>query len=108
MLARKPLVSVLLGVFALSIALLSVAPRTARTPTALGSWWIVPGTSWFACSSTGFMRGGSQASLFLAPIATVVLVFAWISVRTPPPVVLQSNQDPNSQFHGNATSIAIT
>ena len=45
---------------------------------------------------TGFMRVGSQASLFLAPIATVVLVLAWISVRTPPSFVLDSSYTPNS------------
>jgi hypothetical protein len=52
------------------------------------------------------MRVGSQASLFLAPIATVVLVFAWISVRTPPSFVLQSDYEPNSQVYDRNTSIA--
>ena len=52
------------------------------------------------------MRVGSQASLFLAPIATGVLVFAWISVRTPPSFVLQSDYEPNSQVYDRNTSIA--
>ncbi len=50
------------------------------------------------------MRVGSQASLFLAPIATVILVFAWISVRTPPSFVLESDYQPNSQINDTGST----
>ena len=62
---------------ALGLILVGVALRAE-----LGGWWILPAGLLWAFFWTGFMRVGSQASLFLAPIATVVLVFAWISVRT--------------------------
>ncbi len=47
------------------------------------------------------MRVGSQASLFLAPIATFVLVTAWINERTPPSFVLESTYEPNSYTSGS-------
>jgi hypothetical protein len=104
--ANKPLVPVLLGVFALAIAFLFAAFRAATPATELGGWWILPAGLLWAFFWTGFMRVGSQASLFLAPIATVVLVLAWISVRTPPSFVLQSDYEPNSQVYDRNTSIA--
>ena len=104
--AKKPLVPVLLGVFALAIAFLFAAFRAATPATELGGWWILPAGLLWAFFWTGFMRVGSQASLFLAPIATVILVFAWISVRSPPSFVLQSDYEPNSQVYDRNTSIA--
>ena len=104
--ANKPLVPVLLGVFALAIAFLFAAFRAATPATELGGWWILPAGLLWAFFWTGFMRVGSQASLFLALIATVILVFAWISVRTPPSFVLQSDYEPNSQVYDRNTSIA--
>lgn len=102
--ANKPLVPVLLGVFALAIAFLFAAFRAATPATALGGWWILPTGLVWAFFWTGFMRVGSQASLFLAPAATVVLVLAWISVRTPPGFVFESSYQPNSYTYGTATS----
>ena len=40
--ANKPLVPVLLGVFALAIAFLFAAFRAATPATELGGWWILP------------------------------------------------------------------
>lgn len=94
--ANKPLVPVLLGVFALAIAFLFAAFRAATPATEMGGWWILPAGLLWAFFWTGFMRVGSQASLFLAPIATFVLVTAWINVRTPPSFVLDSSYEPNS------------
>lgn len=100
--ANKPLVPVLLGVFALAIAFLFAAFRAATPATEMGGWWILPAGLLWAFFWTGFMRVGSQASLFLAPIATFVLVTAWINVRTPPSFVLDSSYQPNSYtFDGN-------
>jgi hypothetical protein len=78
--ATKPMVPVLLGVFAVVIALLFAAARGGDS----GGWWIlVTGLAW-AVFWTGFMRVGSQSSLIFAPAATVVLCAAWISVRPLP------------------------
>lgn len=77
--AETPLVPVLLGVFAMVIALLFAA---ARGPE-LGGWWMVVAGLLWAFFWTGFMRVGSQLSLFLAPIATLLLVLGWIGIRTP-------------------------
>lgn len=94
--ANKPLVPVLLGVFAVALAFLFAAFRAATPASELGGWWIVPVGVLWAFFWTGFMRVGSQASLFLAPIATAVLVTAWINVRTPPSFVLNSTYETNS------------
>ena len=76
----KPMVPVLLGAFAVVIALLFAAARGGDA----GGWWIVvAGLIWAFCWM-GFMRIGAQASLVLAPAATVVLCAAWISVRPLP------------------------
>lgn len=101
---NKPLVPVLLGVFALAIAFLFAAFRAATPATELGGWWILPVGFIWALFWTGFMRVGSQASLFLAPIATVVLVLAWISVRTPPSFVFDTTYETNSLRFGSSTS----
>jgi hypothetical protein len=106
--ANKPLVPVLLGVFALAIAFLFAAFRAATPATELGGWWILPTGLLWAFFWTGFMRVGSQSSLFLAPAATVVLVLAWISVRTPPGFVLESNYQPNSYTYGTSADRGAT
>lgn len=94
--AEKPLVPILLGVFALAIAFLFAMFRAATPASEMGGWWILPAGLLWAVFWTGFMRVGSQVSLFLAPIATVVLVMAWISVRTPPGFVFDTSYEPNS------------
>lgn len=101
--AEKPLVPVLLGVFALAIAFLFAAFRAATPATEMGGWWILPAGLLWAFFWTGFMRVGSQASLFLAPAATLVLVLAWINVRTPPSFVLDSSYEPNSYTYRDGT-----
>lgn len=76
----KPMVPVLLGAFAIVIALLFAAARGGDA----GGWWIVvTGLAW-AIFWTALMRVGSQSSLIFAPAATVVLCAAWISVRPLP------------------------
>jgi hypothetical protein len=103
--ANKPLVPVLLGVFAIAIAFLFAAFRAATVSTEMGGWWILPAGLLWAFFWTGFMRVGSQSSLFLAPIATDLLMIAWINVRTPPDFVSSSSYEPNSftyQSGGNA------
>ncbi len=92
----KPLVPVLLGAFSLAIAFLFAMFRAATPATELGGWWILPAGLAWAFFWTGFMRVGSQTSLFLAPMATTILVMAWIGAKTPPDFVYQSSYEVNS------------
>lgn len=81
--ANKPLVPILLGLFSITIAILFAAAAQAAPGGDLDGWWIFVCGLLFAFIWTGTMRVGSQISLFLAPLATLLLVMAWISVRTP-------------------------
>ncbi len=82
--ANKPLVPILLGAFAIVIAMLFAAARQAAPGGEFDGWWIFVCGLVFAFVWTGTMRVGSQVSLFLAPLATLILVVSWIGVRTPP------------------------
>ncbi|HUS98579.1 MAG TPA: hypothetical protein VMX97_17780 [Hyphomicrobiaceae bacterium] len=86
----KPLVPMLIGAFAVVIAFLFAAARLYDA----GGWWVVVAGIAFAAVWTGFMRVGSQISLLLAPLATLFLVMAWISVRTPPDDVVGTRFPP--------------
>ena len=81
--ANKPLVPILLGVFSIAIAILFAAARQAAPGSEFDGWWIFCAGLVFAFLWIGTMRVGSQVSLFLAPLATLVLTLAWISERTP-------------------------
>ena len=81
--AERPLVPILLGVFALVIGFLFAA---ARGPE-FGGWWIILAGVLFAVFWTGFMRVAGQIALFLVPIATVLLLLGWIGIRPPSDVV---------------------
>jgi|GEM_PF-1827778 len=89
---EKPLVPILLGVFAMVVALLFAAARLYDA----GGWWIVLAGIGWAIAWTNFLRVGAQISLLLAPLATLFLMLAWISVRTPPDDLLGSLYRPNS------------
>lgn len=73
--ADLPAVSVLLGTFCLLAGLLFAA---ARGPE-LGGWVILLFGLLLAVFWTGFLRVGSQVSLFLAPLATALLLVGWLS-----------------------------
>ena len=70
-----PAVPVLLGLFAILIAIWFAATRGPDD----GGWVIVLFGVLLAIFWTGFLRVGSQISLFLAPIATVLLISGWLS-----------------------------
>jgi hypothetical protein len=94
--ANKPLVPVLLGVFSIAIAILFAASRQYWTGFELDGWWIfVCGLAW-AFISFGMMRVGSQISLFLAPLATLLLTMAWIKTRIPPDLLTETTHVLNS------------
>jgi hypothetical protein len=71
-----PAVPVLIGLFAASNALWFAAARGIE----YGGWVIVLFGILLAVFWTGFLRVGSQISLFLAPIATVLLIAGWLSM----------------------------
>lgn len=73
--ADLPAVPVILGLFSLLAGLLFAA---ARGPE-LGGWVILLFGLLLAVFWTGFLRVGSQISLFLAPIATALLLVGWLS-----------------------------
>ena len=73
--ADLPAVPILLGIVSFLTGLLFAA---ARGPE-LGGWVIVLFGVLLAIFWTGFLRVGSQVSLFLAPIATGLLLVGWLS-----------------------------
>ena len=106
---NRPLIPILIGVFALVIGFLFAA---ARGPE-FGGWWIIIFGVLFAVFWTGFMRVSSQLSLFLAPTVTVLLLLGWIGVRPPLDLVYipgltptgaeRSFDDPNRGFNDSRT-----
>jgi len=71
-----PAVPFLLGLFAVAMALWFASTRVADA----GGWIIVVFGILLAIFWTGFLRVGSQISLFLTPIATVLLITGWLSL----------------------------
>ncbi len=74
--ADLPFVPVLIGLVGLFSALLFATARGADD----GGWVIIVLGLLFAALWTGFLRVGSQISLFLAPIATFLLLLGWLAV----------------------------
>jgi hypothetical protein len=74
--ADLPFVPVLIGLVGLFAALLFATARGADD----GGWVIIALGLVFAAIWTGFLRVGSQISLFLAPIATFLLLLGWLAV----------------------------
>jgi hypothetical protein len=69
-----PVVPILLG----SLSLLTAVWFAADRGAALGGWVIVVCGLVLAVFWTGFLRVGSQVSLFLAPAAAALLVVGWL------------------------------
>jgi hypothetical protein len=70
-----PVMPVAVGVLA---SLVPLAFAVTRGPEA-GGWIIVLFGVLLAIFWTGFLRVGSQVSLLLAPVATVLLIVGWLS-----------------------------
>jgi hypothetical protein len=75
--AETPTVPILIGLFAVIIAFLFAAARGAE----YGGWWILVFGLLWSFFWTGFLRVAAQSALFLAPIATFLLIFTWASGR---------------------------
>lgn len=71
-----PALPVLLGMASVTIALTFAGMRGAEG----GGWVIVLFGLLLAIFWTGFVRVGSQISLFLAPLAAGFLIAAWVAV----------------------------
>lgn len=69
-----PTVPVLLGLFSVVVAVWFAATRSPDD----GGWVIVLFGVLLAVFWTGFLRVGSQISLFLAPVAAALLLSCWI------------------------------
>lgn len=72
--ADLPIVPILLGLFALTLGLLYAAARGAED----GGWIVVVAGLLLAIFWTGFLRVGSQISLFVAPLAAILLLIGWL------------------------------
>jgi hypothetical protein len=71
--ADVPFIPVLIGLVGLFSALLFATARGADD----GGWVIIILGLLFAALWTGILRVGSQISLFLAPLATLLLLLGW-------------------------------
>jgi hypothetical protein len=69
-----PALPVLIGLLALAFSLTFAAERGPAS----GGWVIVVFGALLAIFWIGFLRVGSQTSLLLAPLATVLLVIGWL------------------------------
>ena len=69
-----PAIPILIGVLALSCGLAFAAARWSADQ----GWVVVLFGVMLAVFWIGFLRVGSQSSLFLAPIATVLLLIGWL------------------------------
>jgi hypothetical protein len=74
--ADIPFIPVLIGLVGLFAALLFATARGADD----GGWVIIVLGLLVAVLWTGLLRVGSQISLFLAPIATFLLLLGWLAV----------------------------
>ncbi len=73
--ADLPAIPILIGIFAFLAGILFAAARGED----LGGWIIIGCGVLLALFWTGFLRVGSQLSLFLAPIVTAFLLFGWLA-----------------------------
>lgn len=74
--AEAPFIPVLIGLAGLFSGLLFATVRGADD----GGWILIVFGLLFAALWTGLLRVGSQISLFLAPIATFLLLLGWLAV----------------------------
>ncbi|MFN0217431.1 MAG: hypothetical protein ACKVP4_01310 [Hyphomicrobium sp.] len=73
--ADLPVIPVLLGLLGLLAGLAFATARGADD----GGWAIIAVGFLMAVLWTGFLRVGSQISLFLAPVATFLLLLGWLA-----------------------------
>ncbi|MDX2289499.1 MAG: hypothetical protein NW217_11850 [Hyphomicrobiaceae bacterium] len=74
--ADLPVIPILIGLVAVLAGVMFAAARGAEN----GGWIMIGFGFLLALFWTGFLRVGSQVSLFLAPLAAFMLVVGWFSV----------------------------
>jgi hypothetical protein len=74
--ADLPAVPAVIGLFAIFIAVMFASWRGAPE----GGWVILLFGCLLAFFWTGFLRVGSQVTIFLAPIATALLIMVWLAL----------------------------
>ncbi|MGF1650946.1 MAG: hypothetical protein ACFCUN_10890 [Hyphomicrobiaceae bacterium] len=94
--ANRPLVPIMIGVFSLLIGFLFAAAREAAAGPEWAGWSIIIAGVLVAVFWTGFMRVAGQIALFLAPLATVLLMLGWIGIRPPSDIVYIPGYSSNS------------
>jgi hypothetical protein len=94
-----PAVPVLIGLFALCFGLWFAVVRATDS----GGWVILLFGALLALFWTGFLRVGSQISLILAPVATVLLIAGWLAE---PLVPERTSWTGEPQSSGKAESLA--
>ena len=77
--ADKPVMAVLIGLFAVAAGFLFAAARGSDA----GGWSILLFGLVLAFLWTAVLRVGSQMSLFLAPLAAVMLLLGWAHIKLP-------------------------
>lgn len=97
--ADLPIVPILLGLGALMAGLLFAA---ARGPE-FGGWIIVGCGLLLALFWTGFLRVGSQISIFLAPIAAALLLIGWLAAPLGYAQPGWANKNPAEYLRSNDT-----
>ncbi len=96
--ADLPAVPVILGVFSLMVGLLFAAFRGAD----FGGWVIIGCGFLLFLFWIGFLRVGSQVSLFLAPAVAVLLLVGWLAVPLGFNQVQWANQTPSEMIQGDS------
>ncbi len=76
--AEIPVIPVLLGLACVTVAFVAATARGSEA----GGWLIIAAGLSFAVFWTGFLRVASQTSLFLGPVAAIVLVALWLAPTT--------------------------
>lgn len=77
--ADQPVVAALIGLLAVAAGFLFAASRGSQ----YGGWSILIVGLVLAFVWTGVLRVGSQISLFLAPVATILLLLGWAHLHLP-------------------------
>lgn len=101
--ADLPLIPIMLGLFAFLAGTLYAAARGVD----LGGWIIVGCGILLALFWTGFLRVGSQISIFLAPVAAILLLVGWLPFFFGLDDTSWAYKKPGDLFRRDANSIVI-
>ncbi len=101
--ADLPLIPIMIGLFAFLAGTLYAAARGID----YGGWIIVGCGLLLALFWTGFLRVGSQISIFLAPVAAILLLVGWLPFFFGLNEASWAYKKPGDLFRRDANSIVI-